>query len=175
VFSTEKYRDNHLFYPQIWRTLPIIKIYIVMIKMQVIGHLGKDCTTNLANGRSVMNFTIAHTEKYKDAQGAMKEKTTWVDCAYWTDRTGIAPYLKKGTQVFVEGTPDLRMFTRNDGTNGGTLTLTVRQVQLLGGGRSENSGGGYMPSQSGSYADQSAGASSVATTENPEPIDDLPF
>ena len=94
-----------------------------MIKMQVIGHLGKDCTTSIVNGKSVMNFTIAHTEKFKDAQGMQKEKTTWVDCAYWSDRTAIAPYLKKGTQVFVEGTPDIRLYTRNDGSNGGTLTL----------------------------------------------------
>jgi single-strand DNA-binding protein len=146
--------------------------YIVMIKMQVIGHLGKDCTTNLVNGRSVMNFTIAHTEKFKDAQGALKEKTTWVDCAYWSDRTAIAPYLKKGTQVFVEGTPDMRVFTRNDGTNGGTLTLTVRQVQLLG-SRGDANSGGYTPSQGGSYADQPAGSS--VPTEAPEPVDDLPF
>lgn len=145
-----------------------------MIKMQVIGNLGKDCTTNLVNGRSVMNFTIAHTEKFKDAQGAMKEKTTWVDCAYWTDRTGIAPYLRKGTQVFVEGTPDLRMFTRNDGTSGGTLTLNVRQVQLLGGGARNDGGGGFAPSQGNSYSDPSSSGSAMAP-ESHESVDDLPF
>lgn len=146
-----------------------------MIKMQVIGHLGRDCTTNLVNGKSVMNFTIAHTEKYRDAQGVSKEKTTWVDCAYWSDRTAIAPYLKKGTQVFVEGTPDIRIYTRNDGTTGGTLTLRVQQVQLLGGRTgSENTGGGYTSSQQGGYADQSSG-SSIAAGEAPESIDDLPF
>ena len=143
-----------------------------MIKMQVIGHLGKDCTTNLVNGKSVMNFTIAHTEKFKDTQGAMKERTTWVDCAYWSDRTGIAPYLKKGTQVFVEGTPDLRIFTRNDGTTGGSLTMRIQQVQLLG-SRNESNSGGYTPSSGSSYADQSTG--SAVPTEAPEPIDDLPF
>lgn len=146
-----------------------------MIKMQVIGHLGRDCTTNLVNGRSVMNFTIAHTEKFKDAQGASKEKTTWVDCAYWSDRTGLAPYLKKGTQVFVEGSPDLRVYTRNDGTTGATLTLRVLQVQLLGGRSSENNGGNYTPSsQPNNYADQSGG-STVVAGDTPEPVDDLPF
>ncbi len=66
-----------------------------MIKLQVIGNLGKDCIVNTVNGKNVINFSVAHTEKYKDAQGNPKERTTWVECAYWTDRTGIAPYLKK--------------------------------------------------------------------------------
>ena len=103
-----------------------------MIKLQVIGNLGKDCITNSVNGKTVMNFTVAHTEKFKDAQGNQKDKTIWVDCAYWSDRTGVAPYLKKGTQVYVEGTPELRTYTKNDGTQGSSLTLRVMSVQLLG-------------------------------------------
>ena len=86
-----------------------------MIKLQVIGNLGKDCLTNSVNGKSVMNFNVAHTEKEKDASGQQKERTTWVECAYWSDRTAVAPYLRKGTQVYVEGTPEVRTFTRNDG------------------------------------------------------------
>ncbi|MEY3436420.1 MAG: hypothetical protein RL335_876, partial [Bacteroidota bacterium] len=65
-----------------------------MIKLQVIGNLGKDCTTNNVNGRTVMNFSVAHTERIKDASGQSKDKTIWVECAYWTEKTGIAPYLK---------------------------------------------------------------------------------
>jgi len=103
-----------------------------MIKMQVIGNLGKDCVVNTVNGKNVINFTVAHTEKYRDSQGNNQEKTTWVDCAYWTDRTAIAPYLQKGQQVFAEGTPEVRSFTRNDGTAGASLSLRVREVQLLG-------------------------------------------
>ena len=76
-----------------------------MIKLQAIGHLGKDCVVNTVNGKSVINFTVAHSEKFKDASGVQKDRTIWVDCAYWTDRTAVAPYLKKGTQVYVEGNP----------------------------------------------------------------------
>ena len=47
-----------------------------MIKLQVIGHLGKDCTTNVVNGKNVINFSVAHSERYKDATGNQKEKTT---------------------------------------------------------------------------------------------------
>src|ERR1700751_1868903 len=104
-----------------------------MIKLQVIGNLGKDCIVNTVNGKNVINFTVAHTEKFRDSQGNNQERTTWVDCAYWTDRTGISPYLTKGKQVYVEGTPEVRTFTRNDGTAGASLSLRVREVQLLGG------------------------------------------
>src|SRR6201999_2262395 len=103
-----------------------------MIKLQVIGNLGKDCVTNTVNGKNVINFNVAHTEKFRDAQGNQKEKTIWVDCAYWTDRTGIAPYLKKGTQVYVEGAPEEKTYPKNDGTTGSSLSLRVASVQLRG-------------------------------------------
>jgi single-strand DNA-binding protein len=109
----------------------------IMIKLQVIGHLGKDCTTNVVNGKNVINFSVAHSERYKDAQGNQKEKTTWVDCAYWTDRTAVAPYLKKGQLVYVEGAPEVRSYTKNDGTTGTSLTMRVLNVQLLGGGKTD--------------------------------------
>jgi single-strand DNA-binding protein len=111
-----------------------------MLKLQVIGHLGKDCTTNVVNGKNVINFSVAHSEKYKDSAGVQKDKTLWVECAYWTERTAIAPYLKKGQQVYCEGIPDIRTYTKNDGTSGTSLTLRVLSVQLLGGGSRNESG-----------------------------------
>ena len=142
-----------------------------MIKMQVIGNLGKDCVVNTVNGKNVINFTVAHTEKYRDSAGNNQEKTTWVDCAYWTDRTALAPYLQKGKQVFVEGTPEVRSFTRNDGTAGASLSLRVREVQLLG-GKGESLGGGTPASESQSYNRQESPA---AASVNDDVADDLPF
>jgi single-strand DNA-binding protein len=140
-----------------------------MIKLQVIGNLGRDCATNSVNGKSVINFTVAHTEKFKDATGQQKERTIWVDCAYWTDRTAIAPYLKKGTQVYVEGAPELRTYTKNDGTFGASLTMRVLSVQLLGGGTRNDGGGSYGEPQSASIG-------SLPVPSNiTEPVDDLPF
>ena len=143
-----------------------------MIKMQVIGNLGKDCVVNTVNGKNVINFTVAHTEKYKDSQGLNQEKTTWVDCAYWTDRTALAPYLTKGKQVFVEGTPEVRSFTRQDGTGGASLSLRVRDVQLLG-GKSDTGAG--VPSYSGAASTGYSSGSVPAASEVTEPVDDLPF
>ncbi len=148
-----------------------------MIKLQVIGNLGKDALVNNVNGKNVINFTVAHTERFKDAQGNQKDRTTWVDCAYWTDRTAVAPYLKKGTQVFVEGQPDVRTYTTQDGRNGASLTLRVASVQLLGsrpeGGSSDgSSNNGYQSAPS--YAASSPAPASAAA-DLTEPLDDLPF
>jgi single-strand DNA-binding protein len=147
-----------------------------MIKLLVIGNLGKDCVTNTVNGKNVINFNVAHTEKFKDAQGNQKDKTIWVDCAYWTDRTGIAPYLKKGTQVYVEGSPEVRTYPKNDGTTGASLTLRVANVQLLG---SKPSGGDYSGIGGASEASGQPAAATPRSIPAPsditEPIDDLPF
>ena len=144
-----------------------------MIKMQIIGNLGKDCVVNQVNGKNVINFTVAHTEKYKDSQGNNQEKTTWVDCAYWTDRTGIAPYLQRGQQVYVEGNPEARAFTRNDGTNGATLSLRVREVQLVG--RKNESGGGSFSGNDTPGRSQEVQSATPAGIDAGGVADDLPF
>lgn len=138
-----------------------------MIKLQAIGHLGKDCVLNNVNGKSVINFSVAHTEKFRDATGNMKDRTIWVECAYWTDRTGIAPYLKKGTQVYVEGNPDVRTYQTNDGRSGATLSLRVTSVQLLGSSNNNQHQQSYTPSTS-SYVVSEA-------SDIQEPLDSLPF
>jgi len=142
-----------------------------MIKMQIIGNLGKDCVVNTVNGKNVINFTIAHTDKYRDSQGNNQEKTTWVDCAYWTDRTAVAQYLTKGKQVYVEGQPEARSFQRNDGTPGASLTLRVREVQLLGGRSDSSSSSPAMSNEPPSQAKSEIPSPNEIT----EPIDDLPF
>jgi single-strand DNA-binding protein len=147
-----------------------------MIKLQVIGNLGKDCVLNNVNGKSVMNFTVAHTEKYKDSQGVQKDRTIWVDCAYWTDRTGVAPYLKKGKTVYVEGTPDVRTYTTQDGRNGASLTLRVTSLQLIGGSGGDGGGGeGGYARQQGSSSGYDNSQPSVSAADLTAPIDDLPF
>ncbi len=143
-----------------------------MLRLQAIGNLGKDCITNTVSGKTVINFSIAHTEKFKDAQGVQKERTTWVECAYWTEKTGIAPYLKKGQQVYVEGTPELRTYTKNDGTPGTSLTLRVGNIQLLGSANRNENGGGADNAAPGN---QSQNRPVSAPAELSDATDDLPF
>jgi len=157
-----------------------------MIKLQVIGNIGRDCVVNNVNGKSVINFSVAHTEKFKDAQGQQKDRTTWVECAYWTDRTAIAPYLKKGQQIYTEGTPEIRTYTTKEGAPGSSLSLRVLMVQLIG-GRNENQGGevnsgsasqnsysGNNQNNQPSYNPAPARAN-VSSNDITEPSDDLPF
>jgi single-strand DNA-binding protein len=143
-----------------------------MIKLQIIGNLGKDCIVKEINGKHVINFSVAHTERFKDAQGNQKERTTWVECAYWTDRTAIAPYLTKGTTVYAEGTPEADGYTNKEGQAAATLRMRVQNIQLLGGNK-ENVG-----ANSGNVTNTGIGAAPVVKTEpanTSAPVDDLPF
>ena len=145
-----------------------------MIKLQIVGNLGGDCTLKEVNGKNVINFNVAHTEKFKDSQGNLKERTTWVNCAYWTDRTALAQYLKKGKQVYVEGSPEAEAYTNKENQPAATLKLRVRDLQLLGGNTDSNQGN----SNSDSYAGSSRSGSNSkvdATADMGEPADDLPF
>lgn len=148
-----------------------------MIKLTAIGHIGRDAVLNQINGKSVINFTVAHSEKFKDAQGNQKEKTTWVDCSYWTEKNGIAPYLKKGTQVYVEGQPDVRSYTTKDGVHGATLSLRVSGVQLLGNKQQDAGGAPQQSSGANSYTPAGpVGAPPIGVgADMNEPFDDLPF
>ncbi|MEO6844784.1 MAG: single-stranded DNA-binding protein [Ginsengibacter sp.] len=147
-----------------------------MIKLQIIGHLGGDCTTNEVNGRTVINFNVAHSEKFKDAQGNSVDKTTWVKCAYWTDpnRTAIAQYLKKGQLVYAEGSPEADAFMNKENQAAASLKMSVFRIQLLG-SKNENQEGSSQQSsyQRGSALTSNATQNTPATVE--EPADDLPF
>jgi len=110
-----------------------------ILKMQVIGNLGKDCVKNDVNGKTVLNFSVAHTEKFKNKSGEQQSKTVWIDCSWWSDKTTIAQYLTKGTQVYVEGTPEVRTYESNGETKA-TLSMRVLSVQLLGGGEKQPAG-----------------------------------
>jgi single-strand DNA-binding protein len=151
-----------------------------MIKLQIIGHLGKDCVVKEINGKNVINFSVAHSEKFKDSTGNQKEKTTWVECAFWTDRTAIAPYLQKGQLVFAEGTPDADGYMNKDNQASATLRLRVRDIQLLGGKTGESgSNDSYQRSnenyQSNTGSQKANPGNNRVETQVEEPADDLPF
>jgi len=152
-----------------------------MIKLQIIGNLGADCIQKEINGKNVINFNVAHTEKFKDAQGNVVEKTIWANCAYWTDRTAVAQYLKKGKQVFVDGSPEVEVYTNKDGQPAATLRVRVRDLQLLGGNVDGNTGNqssyasAPASSSSSSGSNYSTNSNKPVTADTEEPADDLPF
>ncbi len=153
-----------------------------MIKLQIVGNLGKDCIVKEVNGKNVINFSVAHTERYKDSQGNQKERTTWVECAYWTDKTAVAQYLTKGKIVYAEGSPEADAYMNKDNQAAATLRMRVQNIQLLGGGSNDNQGGqnsgGYQQSNSqGAGSQNHASQSYTPAPQRNEPAiaDDLPF
>jgi single-strand DNA-binding protein len=143
-----------------------------MIKLQIVGNLGKDCIVKEVNGKNVINFSVAHTERYKDSQGNQKERTTWVECAYWTDKTAVAQYLTKGKTIYAEGSPEADAYMNKDNQAAATLRMRVQSVQLLGGMGGENSTQNTA-SMSGAGASMPQSTPSVVASE--AVADDLPF
>lgn len=142
-----------------------------MIKLQIVGHLGKDCIVKEVNGKNVINFSVAHSEKFKDSTGTQRERTTWVECAYWTDRTAIAPYLMKGQLVYAEGSPEADGYLNKENQPSATLRMRVRDIQLLGG----KTDGSTSGNNSGSSAAATPVSAQANTARVEEPADDLPF
>lgn len=143
-----------------------------MIKLQIVGNLGADCIQKEVNGKTVINFNVAHTEKFKDGQGNLKEKTIWVNCAYWTDRTAIVPYLKKGQMVYAEGSPEAEGYMNKDNQPAATLRMRVQNVQLLGGSKD---GSQNVQSNQSAVAEAYSANNSNRMADISEPADDLPF
>lgn len=101
-----------------------------MIKIQLIGHLGKNAVLHEVNGKQVLNFSVAHNERFKNAQGVAQERTIWADCAMWAPNA-VGAYLLQGTYVYVEGVPFLDMYTTAQGAPACALKVRVTNVQLL--------------------------------------------
>jgi len=105
----------------------------MLLKLEVIGNVGQDCQIIEVNSKKVLSFSVAHSESYKDANGVKVDKTTWVSCSYFALSTDIAPYLKKGTLVYVSGTPFARCYQDKNGTLVAQQNLRVVSIKLLGG------------------------------------------
>lgn len=105
-----------------------------MKKIIIIGNLGADCKINTVNGRTAINFSIAENESYTDKNGVKQEITTWYNCAIWRndENTRLPEFLKKGTQVYIEGNPRARLYTTQDHQQAISNDITVNFLQLLG-------------------------------------------
>jgi len=60
-----------------------------MIELTIIGHLGQNAEVKHvenAGNKKVINFSVAHTEKWKDKENVSQSRTIWVECAYWTEK-----------------------------------------------------------------------------------------
>lgn len=106
-----------------------------MIKLEIVGNLGADAEVKVYNGIKFVSFRVAHTDKWVDQNtGVISTQTTWVSCSMNGDGGGLTPYLKKGTKVFVRGTPNFVVYSSPKTHKMETgVNLFVREVELCGG------------------------------------------
>ncbi len=104
--------------------------------VQLIGWLGKDPEVKQYNDRKKASFSIATTDIYKNQKGEKVEDTQWHNVVIWGKLAGIAEkYLKKGTEVCIEGKLVHRVFEAN-GEKKYFTEISVNDLVLLGGKKS---------------------------------------
>lgn len=104
-------------------------------KAIIVGNLGRDPEMRyLPSGQAVANLAIATTDKYKNKAGEMVEQTEWHRVSFF-DKTAevCGKYLKKGSQVYVEGSIRTRKYTDKDGVEKYATEIRGDRMQMLGG------------------------------------------
>lgn len=103
-------------------------------KVILIGNLGRDPETRyMPDGGAVTNVSIATTDTWKDKNGEKQEKTEWHRVAFFGKLAEIAgEYLKKGSQVYVEGRLQTRKWQDKDGQDKYTTEIVADRMQMLG-------------------------------------------
>jgi single-strand DNA-binding protein len=148
-------------------------------KVILIGNLGQDPETRaMPSGSSVTNLRIATSESWKDKQsGEMKERTEWHSVAMFGRLAEIAgEYLRKGSQVYIEGSLRTRKWQDKQGNDRYTTEIIANEMQMLGarggGGVAAGGQGGGRSRQAG---DEYSQAPVTSSTEKDDFDDDIPF
>lgn len=135
-------------------------------KVILVGNLGRDPETRyMPDGGAITNISIATTSTWKDKSGEKQEATEWHRIAFFGKLAEIAgEYLKKGSQVYVEGKLRTRKWQDKDGVDKYTTEVIADAMQMLGGrqgmGGEGGGGGDYAKASSGGSSSPSAGAAS---------------
>jgi single-strand DNA-binding protein len=110
-------------------------------KVILIGRLGKDPEIRyMTSGEAVTNCTLATSENWKDKNGEKQEKTEWHNLVFYRRLAEIAgEYLKKGSQIYVEGKLQTRKWQDKEGKDRYTTEIVVNEMTMLG---SRSSGAG---------------------------------
>ena len=138
-------------------------------KVILVGNLGADPETRyMPSGSAVTNLSVATSESWKDKQtGEQKDRTEWHKVAMFNRLAEIAAeYLRKGSQVYIEGKLRTRKWQDRDGNDRWTTEIIADEMQMLGG----RGGGGSAPMSS---EPRSSGAPSQPGPDDFD--DDIPF
>lgn len=156
-------------------------------KVILVGNLGADPELRYTQSNTaVCNMRLATNESYKDASGNMVDKTEWHSIVAWARLAEICgEYLKKGSQVYFEGSLQTRQWEDKDGQTRYTTEIKVREMMMLD-SRGGSGGGGYDSSaeydqtrRSNPSPSRSNGPSRQPASQGGNdpfgPEDDLPF
>ena len=124
-------------------------------KVILVGNLGKDPEVRyMPSGEAIANITVATTDSWKDKQGEKQERTEWHRVSFFGKLAEIVgEYLKKGSQIYVEGRLQTRKWQDKEGQDRYTTEIVADKMQMLGG----RSGGGMSSMERDSGAPQDAG------------------
>jgi single-strand DNA-binding protein len=151
-------------------------------KVILVGNLGADPETRyLPSGKPVTNMRIATSDAWKDKQtGDQQERTEWHSVVLFDKLAEIsAEYLRKGSQVYIEGALRTRKWQDKQGNDRYTTEIVAREMQMLGGrgggagGGSSGGGGGGERAERRPPAEERAAVAPAA--EEGEFDDDIPF
>ncbi|MBE9548853.1 MAG: single-stranded DNA-binding protein [Proteobacteria bacterium] len=143
-------------------------------KAILVGNLGKDPETRYTpSGSAVTNITIATSESWKDKQtGEQQERTEWHRVVFFNRLAEVAgEYLRKGSQVYIEGKIQTRKWQDQNGQDRYTTEIVGNEMQMLG-SRGDNAGGG-RPAAPPAAAPQQRQAAPPPPADDFE--DDIPF
>ncbi len=147
-------------------------------KVTLIGNLGADPEVRYtANGSAVANIRLATAESWRDKEsGEQQERTEWHRVVFFSRLAEIVgEYLKKGSQVYIEGRLQTRKWQDRDGNDRYTTEIVANEMQMLG-GRSGGGGDNYESGSSQGRQPAAAGASAGSTEPPMDDFDDdIPF
>ena len=148
-------------------------------KVIIVGNLGQDPETRyMPSGSAVTNFTVATNESWKDKQtGEQKDRTEWHRVAMFNRLAEIAAeYLRKGSQVYIEGKLRTRKWQGQDGNDRYTTEIIADEMQMLGGRGGAGGGGGNFGGGAPSGGGQQGGGGNAPPQPGPDDFDDdIPF
>jgi len=148
-------------------------------KVILVGNLGQDPEVKyMPSGQAVCNISIATTDSWSDkATGEKQERTEWHRVVFFRRLAEIAgEYLRKGSQVYIEGRLQTRKWQDQSGADKYTTEIIANEMQMLG-GRGGSGGGNFdAPAMDEGYGDSSSKPSSKPAPSTADDFDDdIPF
>lgn len=153
----------------------------------LLGNIGADPEVRyLPSGEAVTNLRLATTDTWKDKDGNKQEATEWHRVSFFGRQAEVCgQYLKKGSQIYVEGSIRTRKYTDKDGVEKYATEIRGERMQMLGGGGNRQGGdsggagqGGYQQQRSQQGNARSAGGgvgNAQPAAQSYDEFDDIPF